>query len=106
MTPQQMILELRALGHLRDGREWRIAEEWRAQSTLVPAWISANALPLIRGRLASGGIDTVAVVDVRNGVHVWRAWTGRAWRESEAADIRAAQAAADAVLTEQGWLLL
>ena len=55
MTPQQMILELRALGHLRDGREWRIAEEWRAQSTLVPAWIGTNALPLIRGRLASSG---------------------------------------------------
>ena len=106
MTPQQMILELRALGHLRDGREWRIAEEWRAQPTLVPAWIGTNALPLIRGRLASSGLDMLAVVDVRNGVPTWKAWTGRGWRESEAVDTSAAQAAADAVLTEQGWLLL
>ena len=101
MTPREMILELRALGRLQHGREWRVADEWR------PAHPSTDALPCVRGRAtAGGGVDVLAVVDVSGSRAVWRAWTGTGWRSSEAVSVEAARMAADEVLLEQGWLLL
>lgn len=55
MTPQEMILALRRLGHLSGGREHKIAEPWRPKSEIIPAHLHPRPGVMLRLQIYPGG---------------------------------------------------